>query len=53
MVNNSTNINKMNNHISPQLIKHKQKTMIYDIGNPGPGLRQAQKCSRVQLINVI
>jgi hypothetical protein len=26
MVNNSTNINKINNHLSPQLIKHKKKT---------------------------
>ena len=37
MVNNSTNINKTNNHWT-------KKTMAYDIGNPGPGLGQAQKC---------
>ena len=28
MVNNSTNINKTNNHLSPQVIKHKKKTQI-------------------------
>jgi hypothetical protein len=32
MFNNSTNINKANNHLSPSLTEHK-KTMIYDIGN--------------------
>jgi hypothetical protein len=36
-VNNSTNINKTNNHLSPQLTEHK-KTMTYGIGNLGPGL---------------
>jgi hypothetical protein len=25
MVNNSTNINKTNNHLSPQIIEHKKK----------------------------
>jgi len=25
--------------------------MTYDIGNPGPGLGQAQKCGGVKLIN--
>ena len=24
MVNNSTNINKLNNHLSPQIVKHKK-----------------------------
>ena len=32
-VNNSTYINKANNHLSPQLIQHK-KTSAYDVGNP-------------------
>jgi hypothetical protein len=41
LVNNSTNINKSNNHISPQLNEHK-KTVIYDVGNPCPGLGEAQ-----------
>ena len=39
MVNNSTNINKSNNHLSPQIVEHnKKKTMIYGIRNPVPGL---------------
>ena len=42
MVNNSTNINKTNNNHSPQLTKHKKKNTTYDVGNPGPGLGQAQ-----------
>ena len=43
MVNNSTNINKTNNYISPQIIEHTKKTTTntYD---PGPGLRQLQIC---------
>ena len=32
MVNNSPNINKMNNDLSPQLTEHKKKTMKYDVG---------------------
>ena len=28
-----------------------KKTMIYDGGNPGPGLRQAQKCGGVKLVH--
>ena len=44
MVKNSINNNKKtNNHLSVQLIEHKQKTLTYGIGNPGPGLVQAQK----------
>ena len=35
MVFNSTNINKTNDHISPQIIEHK-KLITYDIRNPGP-----------------
>jgi hypothetical protein len=50
MVINSTNINKMNNRLS----KEKQKkTMIYDFGNPGPGLGQAQRCGRDKTVNEI
>jgi hypothetical protein len=30
MVNNSSNINKMNNHLSPQLIAHKTEQDIWD-----------------------
>jgi len=36
MVNNSTNINKTNNHLSSQL--NTKKFTTYDVGNPGPGL---------------
>ena len=42
MVNNSTNINKTNNHLSLQTIERK-KTMAYGVGNRGPGLGQVQK----------
>jgi len=52
MVNNSTNINKMNNHLSPQLIEHK-KNQWHDFGNPGAGLEQAHSCGRVKPINGI
>jgi hypothetical protein len=27
--------------------------MTYDVGNPGPGLGQAQKCGRVRQVNGI
>jgi hypothetical protein len=37
MVNNSTNINKMNNHLSSQLIEHK-KRLWNDVGNSVPVL---------------
>ena len=36
IVNNSTNINKTKNNLSPQLTEH--KIMTYDIGNLDPGL---------------
>ena len=52
MVNNSTNINKKRKKttFSPQIIEHK-KTKTFDVGNPGPGLGQAQKCGGVKTIN--
>jgi hypothetical protein len=34
-------------HLSPSLTEHKKNTTAYDVGNPGPGLRQAQKYGRV------
>ena len=48
---NSTNINKMNNIISPQIIEHTKtrKNIMHGFGNPGPGLGQAQKSGRVSL----
>ena len=49
MVNNSTNIDKANNHLSPYLTEHKNKgTMTDDIENPGPSFGQAQKSGRVK-----
>jgi len=34
MINNATNINKTNNHLSPQNIEHKKRPQyIYDAGN--------------------
>ena len=50
IVNNSTNINKTNNPFSPQIIEHKKKSMTYDDGNTTPGLGQAQKCGRDNLV---
>jgi len=47
MANNSTNINKTDNHLSSQ------KTMTYDIGNLGPGLGQAQTCGTFKTVNGI
>ena len=37
MINNPTNINKTNNHLSSQVIEHKNTT-VYGIENPGPDL---------------
>ena len=34
-----------------QLIEHKKRPTTYDIGNPGPGLEQTQKCGRSKPIN--
>jgi hypothetical protein len=52
MVNNSTNINKINNHLSSLLTEHK-KNMTYDVGNPDSGIGQAQKCGGVKPVNGI
>ena len=50
MVDNSINLNKMNNHLSPQLIEHKKKD--HDIWQ-SPGLGQAHKCEEDKLVNWI
>jgi hypothetical protein len=62
MVNNSTNINKTNNHISPkeslnsdgqQFHQYQQKEEFtshlksLNIKNPGPGLGKAQHCGGI------
>jgi hypothetical protein len=38
----------MNNHLLAKLTEHTKKTDIYDVGNPGPGFGQAQKCVGVR-----
>ena len=54
MVINSTNINKTNIHLSFQLTSlNTEKTMTYDVENPGPVLGQAQQCGGVNLVNGI
>jgi hypothetical protein len=53
MVNNSTNINKTNSHLSPQITEPKKKTTTYDVGYQGPGLGQAKKCDGAKPINGI
>ena len=45
MVKNSTNINKMNNHIAGQIIEYKN-TPMNDDGNQNHGLGQAQTFGR-------
>ena len=52
MVNNFNNINKTNNHISPQIIEHK-KTTSYNVGNPGTCLEQIQICGGIKPVNII
>ena len=49
MVNNCTNINNMNNQLSPQITEHKM-TMTYDIGNPVPGLGKTQTCGKIKFV---
>jgi hypothetical protein len=52
MVDNSTNSNKTNNHLSPQTTEHKNTT-AYGVGNLGLGLGQIQKYGRVKPFNGI
>ena len=53
MVNNSNNINKTNNHLSPQFTADEKKITIDNIGSPSSVLRQTQKCGRVKPDNGI
>ena len=46
MVNNSSNINKLN-YLSTQIIEHK-KTKAYSDEDPGPVLGQTQKCGGIK-----
>ena len=52
MVDNSTNINKTNNHPHHKPPNTK-KTTTYDVGNPGPSLKQAHTCDRIKPDNGI
>ena len=48
---NSFNINKTNNHSTPQLIAYNNKTAPYGIGNLNPYLGHRQKYGNVKPIN--
>jgi len=53
MVNNATNFNKTN--ISPELAENnttKKETMTYYVRNPGPGVGQAHKCTRLYYVHL-
>jgi hypothetical protein len=50
MVNHSSNINTMNDHLSSQIIEHEMFT-TYDVGNQILVLRQVQACGEVKLVN--
>jgi hypothetical protein len=44
----TTHINKTNNHLSSHTIVNTKKGQQHGVGNPGPGLEQAHKCSGVK-----
>ena len=48
MVNNSTNINKTNNNLPPQIIAHKRD---HEVGTPRPGLWHVHNCGGVKSVN--
>ena len=48
MINNSPNIIKTNIYLLSTSLN-----MTYDVGNPGPGLGQTQKCGEVKPVNGI
>jgi hypothetical protein len=41
-------INKVNNHLLPQIIEHQKRA-----GNPGPGSGLAKKCGGIKWLSVI
>jgi hypothetical protein len=52
MANKSTNINEtIASHLKSS--NNKKNTTTYDIGDPGSGLKQAQECGGVKLVNGI
>ena len=50
-VNNSSNMNKANNHIVPQLIEHKKNTS-YEFGISIPDSKQAHKFGGVKPVRI-
>ena len=51
MINNSTNFNKTNYHLSLKSIDHNKKTTMYNIGNSGSDVGRAQKCGGFKPVN--
>ena len=52
MSNNSININKTNNNLSPKIIDQQyRRWKAYDVGNSGAGLGQAQKCGGIKPVD--
>jgi hypothetical protein len=51
-VSKSTHINKLNNHLTPQINQHIKKPQ-YGVGNSGPALGQAQKGGMVNFTKCI
>jgi hypothetical protein len=49
-VNNSSNINKTNYNMSPQIIMNTKSTTTYDVRNADPALGSAQICGGVKLV---
>jgi hypothetical protein len=49
MLNNSTNINKANNLLSPHITEHKNKMATQSLGSQGSCLGQAYKCNGPKL----
>ena len=47
MVNSSTNINKMNTRLPPQIVERKQDH-VNDVGNACPCLGQPPKCTHLK-----
>ena len=52
MVYNFTNINETNNHLSLQTIEP-ERPQHNGVGDPDPGVGQAQQCDGVKLVNGI
>ena len=54
MLNNSTNINNTNTHLSLSLIEHnKEHDIVYHVKHPNPVLGQAHNCDRIQPVTGI